>query len=150
MFTETEELELRCRPVMSTSIADRPTAMLSWEKEAVQDLDCVYQSKSTPDRGDVDAVWQSMYEKGLKRKVSQFSLPPQGIEINGNSSDLNCIQKDTEPRRDLATIHLERARNLGKLGMDEGRRYRKRAYSANSCPGDQQHCHATRHHDFSI
>ncbi|PFX25359.1 hypothetical protein AWC38_SpisGene10033 [Stylophora pistillata] len=98
---------------MSASIADRPTAMTSWEKEAVQDLDCVYQSRSTPDRGDVDAVWQSMYEKGLKRKVSQFSLPPQGFEINGNLPDsVNCIQKDKEPRKDLATVHLERARNL--------------------------------------
>lgn len=125
--------------------------MTSWEKEAVQDLDCVYQSRSTPDRGDVDAVWQSMYEKGLKRKVSQFSLPPQGFEINGNLPDsVNCIQKDKEPRKDLATVHLERARNLGKLGMDEGRRYRKRAYSTNSCPGGQQHGHATRHHDCSI
>lgn len=135
------------------SIVDRPTAMMSWEKEAVQDLDCVYQSKSTPDRGDVDAVWQSMYEKGLKRKVSQFSLPPQAMESNGNASDSNCAQQETEnekQRKDLATVHLERARNLGKLGMDEGRRYRKRAYSTNSCSGDQHHGHATHHHDYSI
>ena len=128
------------------SILDRPTAMLNWEKEAVQDLDCVYQSKSIPDRGDVDTVWQSMYEKGLKRKVSQYSLPPQTTEVNGNLPDPSCLQQ--EPRieenkpKDLATVHLERARNLGKLGMDEGRRWRKRAYS-NSSSGEQNHCQAT-------
>jgi len=135
------------------SIIDRPTAMLNWEKEAVQDLDCVYQSKSIPDRGDVDAVWQSMYEKGLKRKVSQYSLPPQTTEINGNPPDPNCVQqesgKEENKPKDLATVHLERARNLGKLGMDEGRRWRKRAYS-NSSSGEQNHCHATHNLGKSI
>lgn len=124
------------------SIADRPTAMMSWEKEAGQDLDCVYQSKSTPDRGDVDAVWQSMYEKGLKRKVSQFSLPPEATEINGNLSDQNGAQqeseKDEKKNKDLATVHLERARNLGILGMNEGRKWRKRAYSNNSSSSGEQ------------
>lgn len=128
------------------SILDRPTAMVNWEKEAVQDLDCVYQSKSIPDRGDVDAVWQSMYEKGLKRKVSQYSLPPQTREINENQLDASCVQqepgKEENKPKDLATVHLERARNLGKLGMDEGRRWRKRAYS-NSSSGEQNHCQAT-------
>lgn len=126
------------------SILDRPTAMVNWEKEAVQDLDCVYQSKSIPDRGDVDAVWQSMYEKGLKRKVSQYSLPPQTREIN--EIEASCVQQESEKEenkpKDLATVHLERARNLGKLGMDEGRRWRKRAYS-NSSSGEQNHCQAT-------
>lgn len=126
------------------SILDRPTAMVNWEKEAVQDLDCVYQSKSIPDRGDVDAVWQSMYEKGLKRKVSQYSLPPQTREIN--EIEASCVQqesgKEENKPKDLATVHLERARNLGKLGMDEGRRWRKRAYS-NSSSGEQNHCQAT-------
>jgi len=121
------------------SILDRPTAMLNWEKEAVQDLDCVYQSKSIPDRSNVDAVWQSMYEKGLKRKVSQYSLPPQTTEVNGNLLNSSCIQqesgKEESKPKDLATVHLERARNLGKLGMDEGRRWRKRAYS-NSSSGE--------------
>lgn len=135
------------------SILDRPTAMLNWEKEAVQDLDCVYQSKSIPDRGDVDAVWQSMYEKGLKRKVSQYSLPPQTTEVNGNLLDLSCVQQDLGKEenkpKDLATVHLERARNLGKLGMDEGRRWRKRAYS-NSSSGEQKYCEPTHHLGKSI
>lgn len=135
------------------SILDRPTAMLNWEKEAVQDLDCVYQSKSIPDRGDVDAVWQSMYEKGLKRKVSQYSLPPQTTEVNGNLLDPHCVQqesgKEENKPKDLATVYLERARNLGKLGMDEGRRWRKRAYS-NSSSGEQNHCQATHNLGKSI
>lgn len=138
------------------SILDRPTAMLNWEKEAVQDLDCVYQSKSTPDRGDVDAVWQSMYEKGLKRKVSQYSLPPQTTGVNGNLLDPSFVQQEsgkeenTENKpKDLATVHLERARNLGKLGMDEGRRWRKRAYS-NSSSGEQKCCEASHHLGKSI
>ena len=128
--------------------------MMSWEKEAEQDLDCVYQSKSTPDRGDVDAVWQSMYEKGLKRKVSQYSLPPQSTEINGNLFNQSGAQqqdsvKEEKKPKDLASVHLERARNLGILGMDEGRRWRKRAYS-NSSSGEQNQCHADQELGKSI
>lgn len=138
------------------SILDRPTAMTSWEKEAEQDLDCVYQSKSTPDRADVDAMWQSMYEKGLKRKVSQYSLPPQASDINGSlSSPSGAPQQESEKSekeekkpKDLYDVHLERARNLGILaGMDEGRRWRKRTYS-NSSSGEQNHCHTHEGQDL--
>lgn len=131
------------------SIIDRPTPMMSWEKEAEQDLEGVYQSKATPDRGDVDAVWQSMYEVGLKRKVSQYSLPPQATEINGNLSNPGDAQqqeteKEEKKPKDLASVHLERARNLGILaGMDEGRRWRRRARTySNSSSGEQNHSHA--------
>lgn len=135
------------------SIVDRPTPMTSWEKEAEQDLDCVYQTKSTPDRADVDAVWQSMYEKGLKRKVSQYSLPPQASEINENLSSPSGAQqqeseKEEKKPKDLYSVHLERARNLGiSAGMDEGRRWRKRTYS-NSSSGEQNHCHTHEGQDL--
>jgi len=135
------------------SLLDRPTAMTSWEEEASQDLDCVYQSKTVPDRGDIDTVWQSMYEKGLGRKVSQYSLPPQAAtELNVPDSSgpppdhENRVEQEAEKReqkaRDLASVHLERALNLGKVGKDDidGRRWRKRTYS-NSSTGDQGQGH---------
>lgn len=126
--------------------------MTSWEKEAVQDLDSVYQSRTIHDRGDIDTVWKSMYEKGLGRKVSQYSLPPQAAtELNADnepgkpseagppSHDKAVEQEGQEAEksegkhRDLASVHLERALNLGKLpGKDEGRRWRKRTYSNSS------------------
>ena len=131
------------------SLLDRPTAMTSWEKDAVQDLDSVYQSKTIPDRGDIDTVWKSMYEKGLGRKVSQYSLPPQAANEltdaeNPSQADSPSQDKPVEQEeevknsaeiknKDLASVHLERAINMGKLpGKDEGRRWRKRTYSNSS------------------
>ena len=138
------------------SLLDRPTAMTSWEQEAVQDLDCVYQSKAIPDRGDIDAVWQSMYEKGLGRKVSQYSLPPQAAsELKTDSLEAGAppheisveqkVEKTEKKPKDLATVHLERALNLGKVGKDDldGRRWRKRTYS-NSSTGEPSH---VEHHE---
>lgn len=138
------------------SLLDRPTAMASWEQEAVQDLDCVYQSKTIPDRGDIDAVWQSMYEKGLGRKVSQYSLPPQAAsELKADSLESGPppheisveqkVEKTEKKPKDLATVHLERALNLGKVGKDDldGRRWRKRTYS-NSSTGEPGH---VEHHE---
>lgn len=137
------------------SLLDRPTAMTNWEQDAVQDLDSVYQSKTIPDRGDIDTVWQSMYEKSLGRKVSQYSLPPQATtELHDSSSqarpspdEKSAVEQDAEKEdetdkkaKDLASVHLERALNLGKLGRDDidGRRWRKRTYS-NSSTGEQTH-----------
>lgn len=142
------------------SLLDRPTAMTSWDDDSVQDLDCVYQSKATPDRGDIDTVWQSMYEKSLGRKVSQYSLPPQAanefkapedsgnLEPEGSVSPESSVEQETsqtihEKQNDFARVHLERALNLGKLGRDDihGRRWRKRTYSNSSTGsvGEQSH-----------
>lgn len=145
------------------SLLDRPTAMTSWEEDSVQDLDCVYQSKTIPDRGDIDTVWQSMYEKSLGRKVSQYSLPPQdGKDFKVPVADSGSVQTEASApgfskqnsvgqeaetiggkQRDFAKVHLERALNLGKLGKDDidGRRWRKRTYSNSSTgsTGEQGH-----------
>lgn len=144
------------------SLLDRPTAMTSWEEDSVQDLDCVYQSKTIPDRGDIDTVWQSMYEKSLGRKVSQYSLPPQdGKDFKVPVADSGSVQTEAPTpgfnqnsvgqeaetmggqHKDFAKVHLERALNLGKLGKDDidGRRWRKRTYSNSSTgsTGEQGH-----------
>ena len=150
-FRKTTEANLSYTETISLgkmSLLDRPTAMTSWEKDAVQDLDSVYQSKTIPDRGDIDTVWKSMYEKGLGRKVSQYSLPPQAANEladpeNPSQADSPSQDKPVEQEemgksaeiknKDLASVHLERAINLGKLpGKDEGRRWRKRTYSNSS------------------
>ena len=145
------------------SLLDRPTAMTSWEEDSVQDLDCVYQSKTIPDRGDIDTVWQSMYEKSLGRKVSQYSLPPQdgkdlkvpaadsGSEQTGASapgfSKQNSVGQEAETiegkQKDFAKVHLERALNLGKLGKDDidGRRWRKRTFSNSSTGSTGEYGH---------
>ena len=134
--------------------------MTSWDKDAVQDLGCVYETKTVHDRGDIDTVWQSMYEKSLGRKVSQYCLPPQAsTELNADTDSAESgppsahaqdsgqdkpiepeAEKSERCHKDLASVHLERALNLGKLGKDDGRRWRKRTYS-NSSSGEHDEKH---------
>jgi len=84
---------------------DKPLSMLSWGADAMADYGNVYNRKISENKDEQAAIWTSMYEKSLGRKVSD--LPPW---IDPSKAD----RKYGNPKStDLASIHLQRAAESG-------------------------------------
>lgn len=63
------------------SLTDKPLPMNQLCVAMVQDLGKVYENNAAHEKGDLDTVWESMYSKGLHRKVSsQCYFTPEEIE----------------------------------------------------------------------
>lgn len=120
---------------------EKPVSLPSWEAEAVLDYGKSYAQKYSAEfRDDQATVWTSMYEKNLGRKVSQ--LPPWEVATRKESEERvfgNPFKKD------LASVHKERAEKEGKLHYNknfpnhpmaehqrEKRRAKRRSASASS------------------
>lgn len=138
-------------PKLSVVAPHRPkeVPLDSWEAEAVLDYDKVYARKYSEDfRDDTATVWKSMYEKNLGRKVSR--LPPWEISLSGrrDSEEAHFGNPDL---KDLASIHLDRAKNIGALSEQppfqtaESRRKERKQASAGLNGKHKQH-HRHRHH----
>ncbi|XP_031562229.1 uncharacterized protein LOC116298031 [Actinia tenebrosa] len=136
------------------SLLDKPVSMKELGKAVVRDLGAVSQRKLSEEKNDLSAVWESMYEKGLRRKVStQCYLKPEDFEnselgstqakaaegceaIQETSPDeLNISEETSTTKRDLASVHLDRAMNTSRARWhNEGRHYRrKRTFSKEDC-----------------
>lgn len=84
---------------------DKPLSMLSWGADAMEDYGNVYSRKTSENKDEQAAIWTSMYEKNLGRKVSD--LPPW---IDPSKAD----RKYGDPNKmDLASIHMQRAAESG-------------------------------------
>ena len=146
------ELEVR-GPKLSVVAPQRPkeVPLDSWEAETVLDYDKVYARKYSEDfRDDTATVWKSMYEKNLGRKVSR--LPPWEIALTG--------RKDSQERhfgnpdlKDLASIHLDRAKNMGAMSeqppfqtAESRRKERKHRHASAGENGKHKHHHHHHHH----
>lgn len=118
----------------------------SWEAETVHDYDKVYARKYSEDfRDDTATVWRSMYEKNLGRKVSR--LPPWEVTLSGRKESEELRSGNTD-LRDLATIHLDRAKNIGALSeqppFQTAESRRKERIKARE-GSDKKHKHKGRH-----
>lgn len=131
--------------LQTMSLLDKPVSMNELGKAVVQDFGAVSQSKLSQEKNDLSAVWESMYEKGLHRKVSsQCYFNPDELEIpDHHKQDCGNLQttKETEEeskqddhhdldspsKKDLASVHLERALNTGRANWhNQGRHYRRK------------------------
>lgn len=66
---------------MKMSLTDRPLPMNQLGVAMVQDLGKMYENNAAHEKNDLNTVWESMYSKGLHRKVSsQCYYSPQEIE----------------------------------------------------------------------
>jgi len=84
---------------------DQPVSMLSWGDQAVKNYESVYNRKTSEKKDEQAAIWTSMYEKNLGRKVSD--LPPW-IEPE------KAEKKYGDPEKtDLASVHMMRAAESG-------------------------------------
>ena len=118
----------------------------SWEAETALDYDKVYARKYSEDfRDDTATVWRSMYEKNLGRKVSR--LPPWEVSLSGRK-DSEEVKRGSSDMRDLATIHFDRAKDIGALSeqppfqtAESRRRERKQGR------GDSNSKHKHRNHE---
>lgn len=139
------------------SLLDKPVSMNELGKAVVQDFSVVSQSKLSQEKNDLSAVWESMYEKGLHRKVStQCYFNPDELEIpEHHKQDCPSLQStkevkeeesktdddqqnlDSQSKKDLASVHLERALNTSRANWhNHGRHYRrKRTLSKPEDPG---------------
>jgi hypothetical protein len=136
------------------SLLDKPVSMNELAKAVVQDFGAVSQRKLSEEKNDLSAVWESMYEKGLRRKVStQCYFKPEDLEIpeHGNSQatttegvnfrvaseaihetspdepKMEHVEEESVNKRDLASVHLDRAMNTSRAHWhNEGRHYRRR------------------------
>lgn len=63
------------------SLTDKPLPMNQLCVAMVQDLGKVYENNAAHEKNDLNTVWESMYSKGLHRKVSsQCYFTPEEIE----------------------------------------------------------------------
>ena len=113
-------------------MSDRPLPMQSWEAESINDLGFVYERKASDSKEEVNTVWQSMYEVGLKRKVSQWNYPPKTPPASPvDEAEMSATSNDSKiEKKDFAAVHRQRAMNSGLLRKDHGREWRKRTYSS--------------------
>lgn len=127
------DTEARKKESVTMTVEDKPLSMLSWGSEAMQDLENVYKRKCSENKDEQAAIWTSMYEKNLGRKVSD--LPPW---LGPNASE----GKFGDPEKtDLASIHKARAAesceaNGASLITAEQRRHRRRHRSRRSGSSD--------------
>lgn len=124
------------------SLLDKPVSMNELGKAVVEDIGAVSQRTLYQEKSDLSAVWESMYEKGLQRKVStQCYFNPDELEIPDrhkttqteagaelrtdiNKNEPNC---NVQGKKDLASVHLERALNTSRANWhNHGRHYRRR------------------------
>lgn len=110
---------------------DKPLSMLSWGANAMADYGNVYNRKTSEHKDEQAAIWTSMYEKNLGRKVSD--LPPW---IDPSKADKKYGNPETT---DLASIHLQRAAESGAAHSSpimqtagERRHHRKHHHSKRS------------------
>lgn len=129
------------------SLLDKPVSMNELGKAVVQDFSTVSQRKLSQEKNDLTAVWESMYEKGLRRKVStQCYYNPDELEIpdhhkqhdnnaalqstNTEGDELRTDEHqdlDDQTKKDLASVHLERAFNTSRANLhNHGRHYRRK------------------------
>jgi len=148
------------------SLLDKPVSMNELGQAVVQDFGAVSQRKLSQEKRDLSAVWESMYEKGLQRKVStQCYFNPEGLEIpdrhkqttqqpkteapeflNDRESAPEIQQDgkgdgqgDEESKRDLASVHLDRAMNTNRADRhNQGRSYRRKRTLSNPSKGEMK------------
>lgn len=152
---------------LKMSLLDKPVSMNELGKAVVRDFGAVSQRKLSEEKNDLSAVWESMYEKGLRRKVStQCYFKPEDFEPTQEHGDTQgkdaegvnlraaseaiqetspddsskvSIQPTNEEsstnKKDLASVHLERAMNTSRAHWhNEGRHYRRRrTFSKEDC-----------------
>lgn len=145
------------------SLLDKPVSMNELGKAVVRDFGAVSQRKLSEEKNDLSAVWESMYEKGLRRKVStQCYFKPEDFETlehgdtqtkDADGVDLRAASEaiqETSPdetnseaetsmnKKDLASVHLERAMNTSRAHWhNEGRHYRRRrTFSKEDCKAE--------------
>lgn len=92
------------------SLTDKPLPMNQLCVAMVQDLGKVYENTAAHEKGDLNTVWESMYSKGLHRKVSsQCYYTPEEIEQ---------ARKKEEEEKKLA---LEKKKEEEKVKEDQER-----------------------------
>ncbi|XP_031555965.1 uncharacterized protein LOC116292753 [Actinia tenebrosa] len=83
------------------SLTDRPLPMTQLSVAMVQDLGKMYENNAAHEKNDLDTVWQSMYSKGLHRKVSsQCYYSPEDIEEAQNKYEEEKKQGEEEKKQD--------------------------------------------------
>jgi nitric oxide reductase activation protein len=93
----------------------------------VQDLGKMYENNAAHEKSDLNTVWESMYSKGLHRKVSsQCYYTPQEIE--------EARKKDAEEKR-LKEEEQEKAKQ--ELESQESSKEEKEETEAQTSPRDE-------------
>ncbi|XP_020901352.1 uncharacterized protein LOC110239936 [Exaiptasia diaphana] len=124
------------------SLLDKPVSMNELGKAVVEDIGAVSQRTLYQEKSDLSAVWESMYEKGLQRKVStQCYFNPDELEIpdhhktpptQTDGAELRTDKNEpdsssAQAKKDLASVHLERALNTSRANWhNHGRHYRRK------------------------
>lgn len=90
---------------LTLTVEDKPVSMLCRENDSVSEYGNVYNRKVSENKDEQAAIWTSMYEKNLGRKVSD--LPPW---IEPSKADRKFGDPD---KMDLASIHMQRAAESG-------------------------------------
>ena len=81
------------------SLTDKPLPMNQLCVAMVQDLGKVYENNAAHEKNDLNTMWQSMYSKGLHRKVSsQCYFTPDEIEQARKQDEQENEKKEEEER----------------------------------------------------
>ncbi|XP_031569507.1 uncharacterized protein LOC116304001 [Actinia tenebrosa] len=137
--------EARKKESVTMTVEDKPLSMLSWGSEAMQDYVNVYKRKCSENKDEQAAIWTSMYEKNLGRKVSD--LPPW-LGPNANSQ-----QKFGDPEKtDFASIHKARAAesceaNATDFMTAEQRRHHRKKHRSRRSGSDDSTTSSHSDHD---
>lgn len=84
-----------------SSLTDKPLPMNQLRVAMIQDLGKVYENNAAHERKDLNTVWESMYSKGLHRKVSsQCYFTPEEIEEARRAEEKE--KKDEEKKNEKA------------------------------------------------
>lgn len=81
-----------------SSLTDKPLPMNQLCVAMIQDLGKVYENNAAHEKNDLNTVWESMYSKGLHRKVSsQCYFTPEEIEEARRAEERE--KKDEEEKK---------------------------------------------------
>lgn len=97
------------------SLTDKPLPMNQLCVAMVQDLGKVYENNASHEKSDLNTVWESMYSKGLHRKVSsQCYFSPEEIEQGRKRED-----EEDEKRKKEEELKEEKEENEDKTSFED-------------------------------
>lgn len=103
------------------SLTDKPLPMNQLCVAMVQDLGRVYENTAAHEQGDLNTVWESMYSKGLHRKVSsQCYYTPEEIEQARKKEEEEKEKKlAMEKKREEEKVKEQLKRNAKNENTDQ-------------------------------